>query len=322
MDVVSAVTIDNPLVSVIIPLYNAYDVIGACLDSVLRQDYANIEIIAVDDCSKDSTAALISKNYPGVKLLQCGKNSGFAATVNLGIRKSAGDIIALLNMDTVVKSNWLSSMVRFIAGDESIGLAGSKILFPDGYTVQHAGGLLRENGVSIHIGRGEQDNGQFESVRDVDYLCGASLGFKRSLLDKIGLFDENYRPLYYEDADLAFRVKAAGKRVAYFPGSVLTHKESVCAGGLTADFYYYYHKSRLRFVFKNYPCGRFFSFFKEEKRWFINELPGEIREVLLKAYLSAFFFVPYLLFKRIAWGVLHRAFASHFFLHKQGKNPK
>lgn len=299
MEMVSAVVTKEPLASVIIPAYNARQMIGECLDSVLNQVYSNIEVVVIDDCSPDSTFDFVSDNYPGVKIIRSAKNSGFAASVNLGIKNSKGEIIILLNMDTVVMAGWLSSIVKILVEDESIGLAGSKILFPDGKSIQHAGGVLRGNGVSLHIGRGDLDNGQFESAREVDYLCGASLGFRRGLLDKIGIFDENYKPLYYEDADLAYRAKAAGKKVVYIPDSVLIHKENVSTAGLTPRFYYYFHKSRLRFVFKNYPLRSiFFGFFKEEKRWFTQELPLSIRPALFKAYAPALLFVPCLLFRR------------------------
>lgn len=293
-------SLNEPFVSIIIPIFNARDVIEDCLNSIFDIEYKNFEVIIVDDCSIDKSADFIQNNYSQVRVLATKKNSGFAAAVNFGIKNSCSDIVVLLNMDTVVRPRWLSPIVKLLIEDESIGLVGSKILFPDGKTIQHAGGLLRGNGVSLHIGRGDLDNDQFEFVKDVDYLCGASLGFRRSLLDKIGMFDENYKPLYYEDTDLAYRAKAAGKKVVYIPDSVLIHKENVSTAGLTPRFYYYFHKSRLRFVFKNYPLrGIFFGFFKEEKKWLAQELPVAIRPTLFKAYASVLFLVPCLLFRRI-----------------------
>lgn len=301
MEMVSAVTITEPLVSVIVPTYNAKGIIAECLDSVLKVSYSNLEVIVIDDCSSDGTSNFVNENYPRVLVTQTKKNSGFAASANLGIKNSRGEIVVLLNMDTVVSPGWLNPMVAKLMEDATVGLVGSKILFPDGKTIQHAGGLLRRNGLSLHIGRGDLDNGKFEVVREVDYLCGASLGFRRSLLDTIGMFDENYKPLYYEDTDLAYRARAAGKKVVYIPDSVLTHKENISTGGLSLRFYYYFHKSRLMFVFKNYSFRNIFcGFFREEKRWLIEELPVTIRITLLKVYLSVSLILPWLLLRRIA----------------------
>jgi GT2 family glycosyltransferase len=221
-------------------------------------------------------------------------------------------------MDTIVDKGWLGPMVKLLAGDASIGIVGSKILFPDGKTVQYAGGLLRKNAVSLHIGRGEQDQGQFEFIKEVDYACGASLAFRRVLLDEIGMLDEKYRPLYYEDTDLAFRAKLAGKKVVYVPDSVLMHKENISVGGLSKVYYYYYHKSRLRFLFKNYSFRTIFSeSLKEEVRWFSCELPVEIRGTLSMVYSASFLAIFFLLIRRVGAHIYNKAFLVGEKRHKK-----
>jgi len=318
MEMEAAVNYFNePLVSIIIPVYNARNVIEDCLNSVFNINYKNFEVIIVDDCSNDKSADFIQKNYPQVKVLTTKRNCGFAGSVNLGIKNSCGDIVALLNMDTIVDKGWLNSMANVLTDYVSIGLVGSKILFPDKKTIQHAGGLLRENAVSLHIGRGELDQGQFEFKREVDYICGASLAFKRELLGEIGMFDKKYTPLYYEDADFAFRTRLVGKKVMYIPNSVLIHKENVSVGGLSKAFYYYYHKSRLRFLFKNYSFKNIFSkSLREELRWFFYELPIEIRSTLLRVYLGSFLIIFSLLVKRGGVYVYNRLF---FLIKKRSK---
>nr|MBU1327985.1 glycosyltransferase family 2 protein [Candidatus Omnitrophota bacterium] len=302
-------SLNEPFVSIVIPIYNARNVIEDCLNSVFDIVYKNFEVIIVDDCSRNESVDFIQKNYPQVKALTTKKNSGFAASINLGIKNSCGDIVALLNMDTIVDKGWLDPMVRLLAGDTSIGIVGSKIFFSDGKTIQHAGGLLRENAVSLHIGRGEPDQGQFEFTREVDYICGASLAFRKALLDKIGMFDEKYKPLYYEDVDFAFRTKLVGKKIVYVPDSVIIHKENISVGGLSKAYYYYYHKSRLRFLFKNYSLRTIFSeSLKEEMRWFSCELPVEIRGTLRKVYAASFLTIFSLLIKRIGTYIHDRLF--------------
>lgn len=301
------VTIKEPLVSVIIPTYNAKRIISECLDAVLKLDYSNFEILVVDDCSCDATFDFVNKHYPDIKIIQTKKNSGFAASVNMGVRNSNGEIIALLNMDTVVRPGWLKPMTTKLTGDASIGLVGSKILFPDGKTIQHAGGVLRKNGLAFHIGRGYIDKGQFDKVREVDYVCGASLGIKRILLNKIGLLDEFYKPLYYEDTDLAYRVKKAGKKVVYLPDSVLIHTENISTHGLSRRFYYFFHTNRLKFVLKNYSFKNIVpEFFKEEKKWFSEEMPVHIKTILFRVYFLVFLILPWLIFRRVIVSILYQ----------------
>jgi len=280
----------RPSVAIIIPTYNARDVIGDCLNALLKIDYPNFRIVVIDDNSKDDTVKFIEENYPEAEIFKTRKRSGFAGSVNLGIRKTIGDIVILLNMDTVVDKAVLKPLVNELSLDKEIGLVGSKIYSLDGKTLQHAGGLLRKNGISVHIGRGQFDNGQYDHVRDVDYLCGALLGFRRDIIEKVGFFDEGYKPLYYEDVDFAYRIRKKGLKVRYIPDSYLVHKENVSTGGLSDRFYYHFHRNRLRFIFKNYSFRFILSkFFPKEKHWFLNELPFRLRPILLKTYMLSIF---------------------------------
>lgn len=295
-------SLNEPFVSIIVPIYNAINVIDECLNSVFNVDYKNFEVIIVDDCSRDKSVEFIQKDYPKAKIVRTKRRHGFAGTVNVGIKNSSGDIVVLLNMDTIVDKGWLKPLVNALIKDESIGLVGSKILSYNRKTLQHAGGLLLENGLSVHIGRGELDIGQYNYPRRVDYLCGASLGFRRSLLEKVDFFDEGYKPLYYEDTDMACKVKRHGLKVVYVPDSVLVHKENVSTNGLSKNFYYCYHKSRLRFVFKNHSLKYIADhFFPKEKKWFLNGLPKDVRTTLLKVYLVSLPSILALLIKRLIW---------------------
>ncbi|MDD4899135.1 MAG: glycosyltransferase family 2 protein [Candidatus Omnitrophica bacterium] len=290
-----------PLASVIIPNYNGEKVICDCLQSVYACDYPNFEVIVADDCSSDSSLAKIKQKFPQVQIIKSRRNRGFVRTVNRGIRNSLGEIIALLNMDTVVTKSWLSELVKVLIYDQDVAIAGSKILDLDGKTIQYAGGMIFDNGLSLHIGRGEMDQGQYNVLQEVDYVCGASMGFKRGLLKEVGYFDASYSPLYYEDADLAFRAKKAGKRVVFVPSSVLMHRENYSTQGLTARFYYRYHKSRLVFLANNYSLKYLLKdFLKKEFLWFRDFKPAEFKKQLILAYLSGMMYLPVSLSKRLA----------------------
>jgi len=289
-----------PFVSVIIPTYNGERTISNCLKSVYASDYLNFEVILVDDASKDNSVSIVRDSFPHTKIIENTINLGFTRTINKGIRESNGEIVVLLNMDTVVRKDWLSELVKTLVSDEKIVIVGSKILDPDEKTIQHAGGLIDNNGVSVHIGRGEIDIGQYDRLREVDYVCGASMGFRKNLLEKIGCLDEDYSPLYYEDADFAFRARKRGYKIFYVSGSVLIHNENYSTGGLTARFYYLYHKSRIRFVIKNYNLKYFFTgFLKAEIKWLMNFQPKRLTTRLIGAYFINLFSLPRLLSSRM-----------------------
>jgi len=288
-----------PSVSVIIPNYNGARTISACLRSVATVDYANFEIVLVDDASTDESLSIVRGSFPDVKIIENSENLGFGRAVNRGIKASSGEIVILLNMDTVVRKDWLSQLVQALVSDQRIMIVGSKILDPDQKTIQHAGGLLNHNAVAFHIGRGETDIRQYEELREVDYVCGASMGFRRKLLTEIGYLDEGYAPLYYEDTDLAFRAKRRGYRVVYVPGSVLSHHENYSTGGLGVSFYYLFHKGRIRFAIKNYEFRYLFTgFLKAEVKWFKDFQPREFRRQLIAAYFANLFSLPKLLFSK------------------------
>ena len=284
---------NSAFVSVIIPNYNGEKIIGDCLSSVYSSGYPNFEVVLVDDDSNDNSVWTVEKFFPQTQIIKNKKNLGFAATVNKGIKFSKGQIVVLLNMDTIVKKNWLTELVKALLLNDKIGIVGSKMLEPNGMTIQHAGGLIDAIGISKHIGRGEIDNGQYDLIKEVDYVCGASMAFKKDLIKKTGFLDEGYSPLYYEDTDFAYQAKKRGYKIIYVPTSVLLHRENYSLGKFSSHFFFYYNKSRLRFMIKNFALQYlFFVFLKNEKKWFKNIYLKSEKQILLKAYIGN---IPYLM---------------------------
>lgn len=290
---------DFPVVSVIIPNYNGENVISDCLRAVYASDYPHFEVVLIDDKSKDSSVKVVEDFFPRTKIIRNRKNLGFTKSVNMGINQAKGKILVLLNMDTVVKKNWLTELVKILLSDEKIGIAGSKMLEPDGVTIQHAGGVIDAIGMSRHIGRGEIDNGQYDLIKEVDYICGASMAFGKDLIGRIGLLDEGYSPLYYEDTDLAYRAKKRGYKIIYAPSSVLLHRENYSLGKFSNRFFFQYNKSRLRFIIKNFTLQYlFFVFLKKEIGWFKSlHSNAEKREVIKAYFMNIKYFTKTLLTK-------------------------
>ncbi len=238
--------------SVIVLAWNGKDYMADCLASVFAQEYPDFEVIVVDNGSTDGSADWVAEHYPQVKLIRNERNLGFAAGNNIGLRAATGDVLVLLNQDTVVHTGWLAALVK-VLDDPAIGIVGCKILYPDG-TIQHAGAYLYGvDGRSEHIGRREPDTGQYDQLRDVDFVTGASLALTRSTFAKIGPLDEGFAPAYYEDTDWCYRARAAGLRVVYAPAAVVTHYESTATQPASYMQKAMLHYGRLRLLFKHKP---------------------------------------------------------------------
>jgi len=206
--------------AVIIVTYNSALYIESCLDS-LADCGGQPQIIVVDNASADGTADAVAR-YPTVKLIQNQKNLGFAAAVNRGAQATQGDPLILLNPDTLVFPGYLERLLSSLR-DPSIGVAGCKILEPDGVTLQHAGGVVAANALTQHVGRGEEDRGQYDELAEVDYVTGAGLAIRREVWESLGGFDEGYWPAYFEETELCWQARARGYRVVFVPEAVLLH---------------------------------------------------------------------------------------------------
>jgi cellulose synthase/poly-beta-1,6-N-acetylglucosamine synthase-like glycosyltransferase len=136
----------------------------------------------------------------------------------------------LLNNDTKVHKQWLSSLFKLIDSDEKIGMVGSKLIYPNG-KLQEAGGIVWNNGECSNFGRGNKsDMPEYNYVKEVDYISGASILIRKSIWEKIGGFDKRYSPAYYEDTDFAFEIRKFGYKVMYQPKSVVEHYEGISNG--------------------------------------------------------------------------------------------
>lgn len=222
----------TPLVSIVIPAYNQVGYTYACIRSIIENtDMATTpyEIILADDVSTDATKD-IGKYIRGLVISRNTSNMGFLKNCNQAAAKARGRYIFFLNNDTKVHKNWLSSLVSLIGSDESIGMAGSKLVYPDG-RLQEAGGIIWSDASGWNYGRlDDPDKPEYNYVKDVDYISGASIMLSKELWQEIGGFDERFAPAYCEDSDLAFEVRKRGKRVVLQPESVVTHFEGISNG--------------------------------------------------------------------------------------------
>ena len=223
-------TSDQPLVSVIIPVYGKVEYTLACLRSMVRHPpSAPFEVIIVDDVSPDNSLERLAQ-IGGLRLLRNDHNLGFVGTCNAGAAAAHGEFLLFLNNDTQVTPNWLDGLLRCLQDQARCGIAGSRLVYPDG-RLQEAGGLVFADGSCWTSGRFEdRDTPAWRYRREVDYVSGASLMIRRMVFERIGGFDQRYAPAYYEDTDLGFAVRQLGLKVYYEPSSTVIHCEGISAG--------------------------------------------------------------------------------------------
>ena len=221
---------DAPRVSIIVPVHNGCEETYACLRSVLANTKdVPYEVLVADDASDDDTAEL-AQWTENVRAVRDGSRRGFLRNCNNAARFARGEFLVLLNNDTVVQPDWLRPLVETLDRDTSIGIAGGKLLFPDG-RLQEAGGIIWKDASGWNYGRGDSpEEPDYNYVKEVDYVSAACLIIRRRLWEEIGGFDDRYAPAYYEDADLAFEVRARGYKVVYQPLAVVVHLEGASHG--------------------------------------------------------------------------------------------
>lgn len=225
-----------PGVSIVMPFYNGRAMTEACLRSLLETlpSGLNCEVIMVDDCSTDGTAAMLqrwAKRDARVKVLRNKTNLGFVDTCNHGASAATGEILVFLNNDLALLPGWLEPLLAVFRNHADAGVCGGKLIFPDG-TLQEAGGVVFSDGSAMNFGRASTDlsNGLYNFLREVDYCSGALFATPRELFQQLGGFDVEFRPGYYEDTDYCFKVRAAGRKVYCQPESAVVHREGGTAG--------------------------------------------------------------------------------------------
>ena len=244
-----------PPVSVVILAYGNRDFVERCLQSLQHQTWPRMEILFVDNASKDDSAAVARRTIDALQLpgrvIELPRNLGCAGGNNAGWRAAAGDIIVFLNPDTELRPDCIEKLIDPLLADPAIGITGAKMYYPGGRLLQHAGALVHPNGMTNHHGAGEEDHGQHDALRDVDYVTGAGFAIAAEFLRELGGFDEDYFPAYYEEVDLCLRARRAGRRVIYTPHAVLTHHESVSLGKDSTSLHRLFPRMRIRYLLKN-----------------------------------------------------------------------
>ena len=242
-------------VSVIIVNWNGKEILAECLQSLMSQDYADLEIWVSDNGSEDGSQAMVRECYPSVRLLENGANLGFGSAVNRALAKAEGDYFLFLNNDLELKSDAVAQLVELLDSDPHIGAAIPKILYhPDDMdssvgpaTINSFGVVVNYTGLACPNLIDKKDN---ESLSLMETACGGIFMFSRKVYEQVGGFDEDLF-LYHEDHDLSWRIRLAGWQLMVTPKSVCYHHYNFNKGVLK---FYRSEKNRLHILFKNMEC--------------------------------------------------------------------
>jgi GT2 family glycosyltransferase len=222
---------DQPRVSIVIPIHGQYAVTRRCLAAIAyAPTQVPYEVVVVDDGSPDDSAALIQAEAPGVRLICHDYARGFNQACCSGTAAARAPFLVLLNNDTEPCAHWLEELLDPFERWPDTGLVGAQLIFPDG-RLQEAGGIVWGNGEPWNYGRhGNPYDPRHAYSRQVDYVSGAAMASPSQLWRRVGGFSPEFSPAYYEDTDLAFKVRQAGCSVRYAPLARVIHHEGVSNG--------------------------------------------------------------------------------------------
>jgi GT2 family glycosyltransferase len=270
------------LVSIIIVNYNSVDYLRMCLDSIYAStNKASYEIIVIDNASRDNTFNLLSPRYPEVSFIKNEKNSGFAHANNQGIFLARGKYLLLLNPDTLVIDDAIDVMVNFLESNPNAGACGCKVLNEDGSLQPSVFGfptLLKELGHLFRVDRvrwltamlrsskllSKISRTNFGDIRSidaavkVDYLLGACLMLRASLIARLGPLDDKIF-MYIEDTEICYRISTNGHGVFYVPYGEIIHFGGKSAATDDQRMLLEYTRSRLYFYRKYYGSYKTFA---------------------------------------------------------------
>ncbi|MDB4970714.1 MAG: hypothetical protein JWN44_6403 [Myxococcales bacterium] len=221
---------EAPEVSIVIPVYNHFEFTYACLESIIgRTDGPSYEVIVVDDCSSDATQRML-ECVDHVRVVRNARQLGFIGACNAGAEVARGRYLVLLNNDTEVRDGWLRELRDTFTAEPNTGVVGAKLVYPDG-RLQEAGGIVWRNGAAWNVGRlGDPNDPRYQYLRRADYCSGACIMIPTELFRSVGGFDTHFAPAYFEDTNLAFRVRSLGYEVLYQPLAEVIHLEGLSSG--------------------------------------------------------------------------------------------
>ena len=237
-------------ISVVVVNFNGKRFLDDCLSSLSVQTYRDYEVIVVDNASQDGSVEHIRSRFPWARIVENKVNLGSTGGNNSGIREAEGEYIVTLNNDTRVEKDFLERLAGPMS-DPSIGMCGSKMLYPNG-KINSTGLCLSRSGASWDRGESEEDRGQYDRQKEIFGACAGAALYRKKMLDEISLFDEDFF-IFMEDIDLTLRARCAGWRCIYVPEAIAHHLHGATAGVGSDLTVYYGNRNIMWLPAKSYP---------------------------------------------------------------------
>jgi GT2 family glycosyltransferase/glycosyltransferase involved in cell wall biosynthesis len=222
--------------SIIVTSFNAGELTVRCLESIRETLPVSFrgDVLVIDDASRADEVSPIERycsDHPLFAWMANENNLGYLRSCNRAAERATGDIIVLLNNDTILQPGWIEALTRAFLRNPDAGAIGGKLLYPDG-TLQEAGAVLFSDGAGWNVGRGDRDADHplYGFTRETDYCSGAFLATPREVWRLVGGYDPRYAPMYYEDSDYCLSVRKAGYRVLYEPRAKVVHIQGATSG--------------------------------------------------------------------------------------------
>ena len=254
-----------PRLSIIIVTFNSREEIDQCLRSVVdHPPSADHEIVVVDNASTDGTAAAVRARWTGVRVIDAGRNLGFARANNLGIRQSSGELILLLNPDTIVPAGAIDALIGALDARRDAAVAGPRLVDGLGRAELSFGAMisptteLRQKAIVRGNDRGlGAITAYVERVtrrpKEVDWVSGACMLVRRADAEAAGLMDERYF-MYLEDVDFCAAVRARGRHVLFAPSAEVVHLRGKSRASASSATEQAYRRSHIAFYEKHHPA--------------------------------------------------------------------
>lgn len=237
-------------VSIIILNWNGKEHLKKCLESIKKISYKPLEIIVVDNDSRDLSVQMVKKSYAFAKVIVNKKNIGYSAGNNVGINAATGEYIFILNNDTEVTKDFLDPLVKLMESDKQIGCVQPRLIYASDHTLLNAvGSYLTATGFLYHYGyRKKTTNAQYMKPLTIYSAKGAAMLLRKSAIAKTGLLDEDFF-IFFEETDLCHRLWLFSYLVVYEPKSVIYHYEAVDTSRQMKEF------TRNYLSFRNRICS-------------------------------------------------------------------
>jgi GT2 family glycosyltransferase len=253
-----------PLVSIITINYNSIPVTCEFLRAIIEYNtYGNIEVIVVDNASKEDPTAVLQSVYPEVRVIVNQRNLGFSGGNNVGIRAAKGEYMFIVNNDTEFTPGLIEGLLDVFATYPDAGMASPKFhyFFHKGvieYAGYHAVNILTgRNGM---VGQKENDRGQYDTIKKTNYAHGGAMMVPRRVIEEVGMMPDEFF-LYYEELDWSVRIRKHGYKIYYQPASLIYHKESMTTGKSSPLKTFYLTRNRILFMRRNIPLPGLLVFF-------------------------------------------------------------